>query len=573
MKDYIKIQNKINKMLSASIECSEKLGSIRLEGKLDNWESVVKAGFIAAKSEYREVINDIQVDGTMPNEYSKPSNTSTELHGKNVDVLIIGGGIIGCSIARELSRYKLDILLIEKEYDVAVHASSRNDGMIHDGFAAKAGSLKSKYNVRGNAMYDEISKELDVKIIKNGSLILFDKPVSKLLYGFMQRKAEKAGVPGTRMMAQKELREFAPFIDKSMDWAFFLPSAGVTSPYKMTVAYAENAIMNGVQISLNTVALSMKKDKANIIGVVTNKGTIKPKIVINAAGVCSDLVAEMANDRFFTIHPRKGEIALLDKKTAQYFHAILGKPKILDFSRKSKGGGIIKTAEDNLLIGPNNFEVWDREDYSTNRESLDEMLNERLWLVNGLKKSDVITYFAGTRAATYKEDFIIERSGRVTNLIHVAGIQSPGFASAPAIAEDVKYMTVQYLRTLDVVEENTDFVKTRKAPIELAQLPFEERSKLIALNPDYGQIVCRCEEISKGEVIDALNSPLEVNTVDGIKRRTRAGMGRCQGGFCLPHIMEIISEVKGLDMSEITKKSETGQIVLSRTKENNEEVS
>ncbi len=567
MQPYQKIQKSINKKLGSAIECSERMGSVLLEGIVQNWEQVVEAGFIAAKSPYREVINHLTVPGIDSRSFSKPSTRSKELDGQRPDVLIVGGGIIGCSIARELSRYNLDVLLIEKEYDVAVHTSSRNDGMVHEGFAAKLGSLKSKYNVRGNLLYDQVSKELGVRVIKNGSLILFDQQYTKPLYFAMKAKAEKAGVPGARMMNQRELREYAPNIHESIQWAFFLPTSGVTSPYKMTVAYAENAIANGARISLNTAALSIKRLGPSISEVHTNKGVLHPKVVINAAGVCSDLIAEMAGDGFFTIHPRKGEVALLDKKTSALFQGILGKPKLIDPKRKSKGGGIIRTSEGNLLIGPNNFEIPHREDYTTDAASLDEMLRDRLWLINGLKKSDVITYFAGTRAATYKEDFIIERSSRVENLIHVAGIQSPGFASAPAIAVDVKALAVDYLKTKAPVSQNLTFDPFRTAPPMLADMALPERAELIQQNPDYGTIVCRCEEISKGEIIDALRSPLPVDTVDGIKRRTRAGMGRCQGGFCMPQVMELIRDTKGLDMTEIMKKDEDGRIVFQKTKE------
>lgn len=566
-----KLEREIRKKTSVSVAVSERYGSILLEGEASDWKQVTEAGYMAARLPHPQVINHISIPNVKNKSFGRPSVESNRLEGSAPDVLIIGGGIIGCAIARELSRYQLDILLIEKEYDVAVHTSSRNDGMIHDGFAPKLGSLKSKYNVLGNKMYDKVGKELDVKVLKNGSLILFDQPFSKPLYFAMKSKAERANVPDTRFMDTKELRSFAPNIHPSMKWAFFLPTAGVTSPYKMTVAYGENAVENGVEIALNTVARSMEQYMGNILRVSTNQGNIFPHLVINAAGICADLVAEMARDEFFTIHPRKGEIALFDKKVSGLFHGILGKPKIFDLNRTSKGGGIIRTADGNLLVGPNNFEVPFREDYSTNRASLKEMLDERLWLIQGLHARDVITYFAGTRAATYKEDFIIQPSQRIKNLIHVAGIQSPGFASAPAIAEDVKEMAIRILGEKIPVKPNPAFNPHRKKTPTPIELTSTERSELIHRNPDYGQIICRCEEISKGEILDALRSPIEVTSIDSIKRRTRAGMGRCQGGFCLPHILEIIHEEKGLHLDQIMKSDQKGQVLIRETKPNPKE--
>lgn len=566
MENYREIEKKIQKKISPSIICSEENGAIKLEGLLRYWDNVVKAGQIAAKGPYRGVINKIRIPNSQQDYFSKPTVIGTNLEGKDVDVLVIGAGIIGSSIARELSRYNLKILVIDKEYDVAVHTSSRNDGMIHPGFAAKTGTLKSILNVRGNKMYDQVAEELGVKIKKNGSYILFDQQMTKPAYYYMRSKAEKVGINEYEFLNRERLFKKLPHLNQEMQWGFYLPTAGVTSPYKMTVAYAENAITNGVDFSLNTAAIAINKNLQKISSVNTTQGKVFPKVVINAAGTFTDIIADMAGDRYYTIHPRKGEIALLDKKTGIFLDAILGKPSLSLRARTSKGGGLIKTIEGNLLVGPNHYEVDNREDYSTNRKSLNEMLNKQLRLIPSLKKNDVITYFAGTRASTYKEDFIIERSNSVANLIHVAGIQSPGFASAPAIAEKVKNICVNYLLTQQEVIINRKFNPIRKAPYELASMDMYQRANIIRENPDYGKIICRCEEISKGEILDALRSPLPVDTVDGVKRRTRAGMGRCQSGFCLPHVMEIISEEKKLNLNQIAKKAKESQLVLEETK-------
>lgn len=565
MAAYQKLQQQLNKHISKDIQCGEALGSVVLEGELADWQQVVEAGQLAAKTDYRGVINRLHLKEDQSRSFTKPEVISKELENMVVDVLVIGAGIIGSAIARQLSQYQLKVLVIDKEYDVAIHTSSRNDGMIHPGFAAKTGSLKSKYNVRGNAMYDQVAKDLDVPIRQVGSYILMDRQYLKVARSYFSGKCEKVGIEGV-YKDKKALKREIPYLNERIQWGYFFPSTKVTSPYRMTVAYAENAVSNGVEFSLNTVALSMKKQNNRIVSVCTNKGTIHPKVVINAAGTFADIVADMAGDQFFTIHPRKGEVALLDIKQGRYLDTVIGKPDITFKARKSKGGGLVKTLEGNILVGPNNYEVEYREDYSTDRVSLNTMLEKQLPLINHLQKSDVITYFAGTRAATYKEDFIIERSTNVPNMIHVAGIQSPGFASAPAIAKDVEKLCVDYLSSLMAVENNPTFNPIRKAPPDLVHMDPLKRAKLIREHPDYGTIICRCEEISKGEIIDALRRPLPVDSVDGIKRRTRAGMGRCQGGFCLPHVMHIIEAEKHLNPTEVMKKSQDGQIVVEETK-------
>lgn len=567
MEPYKKVEQALHKHISQEIFCSLENGAIKLEGMLEDWQDVVKAGQMAAKTPYRGVINRIQTPRNKATDFSKPSEKNQSLDGRKPDVLIIGGGIIGSAMARALTRYQLDILLIEKEYDVAIHTSSRNDGMVHPGFAPKLGSLKSRYNVRGNAMYSKVAQELGVPVMRNGSYILFDKNYLKPAKYYMLNKAEKAGIPGATYMDRKTLLGHIPNVNDAIQWALHLPSAGVTSPYKMTVAYAENAVMNGAEIALNTAALSIEKEGGQILSVTTNKGRIYPKVVINAAGTFADIIADMAGDQFYTIHPRKGEIALLDRKTGKYLNAILGKPTISLHKQKSKGGGLIRTPEGNLLIGPNNYEVEEREDYSTNRGTLEAMLSKQLPLIPALKRSDVITYFAGTRASTYKEDFIIETSNKLGNLVHIAGIQSPGFASAPAIAEEGSRLCLEALGTQMAVKKNPNFNPRRKPPLDLTAMPLEARAKVIKENPDYGKIVCRCEEISKGEIIEALRSPLPVQSVDGVKRRTRAGMGRCQGGFCMPHVMEIIREEKGIDLDQVTKKDLASPLLVGATKE------
>ncbi len=582
MNSIRRLERKFQKKYNNSIRCSAVRDSIRVEGQVMTWDEVVAIGHAAAKTSFKQVVNDVTLLSGQHVKLAQGDKQDTktdhdENHPEiNCDVLIIGAGIIGTSIARELSKYNLSIIVVDKEYDVAVHTSSRNDGMIHPGIASPTFSLKTKMNVRGNFLYDQVSEELGVPIRRCGSSILFRSQFSKVLIPYFFIKAMCIGMPGLSILNKKKVYEKEPHLTDGIVWGIFCASAAVTTPYKMTVAYAENAIMNGVKLMLNTEVskMTMKGETAKnldkIEGVHTNRGCIKAQLVINAAGVYSDIIAEMAHDRYYSIHPRKGEIILLDKKKAHLVRGILG--FVGDRSSKNtKGGGVIRTYEDNILIGPNAFEVMEREDYSTDGESVMQLLKTKLPQIKGLVKEDTITYFTGIRAATYKEDFIIEASDRVDNLIHVAGIQSPGFASAPAIAERVEALVSQHFRDqsthLGPLEKRIDWNPIRPSIPDLSHMTYKERKLFISQRPDYGEIICRCEEISKGEILDALKSPIEVNSIDAVKRRVRAGMGRCQGGFCLPLVMEIIHQEKGIAMDRITKKGGNSTIAVHMTKE------
>lgn len=584
MRTHLKrVEKKLRRQVDERISCERYDGSIKLVGTVNTWDDVVTAGYIAARYPYREVINDLKAETVQPH---PAPHTSTQqvlpqppfilnelyLTPEYADVTIIGAGIIGSAIARELSKYELKVLLLEKEYDVGVHASSRNDGMIHPGIASKAGTLKAKMNVRGVELYQKISKELEVPIRWCGSTILFESHISRCLKPFFWIKARRLGMKGLKFLSKQEVYRLEPHLRKGVKWAVLCEASGVTSPYKMTIAYAENAIENGVKLLLNTEVLSIEMPHMNTADsprfkVNTHQGVIHTRLIINAAGVHTDEIAQMVSDRFYTIHPRKGDVVLFDKKKSELVHGILGYMKDRS-SKNTKGGGIIKTYEGNILVGPNAKEIPERECYATDKDSLNELLRQKLPQIPELHLEDDITYFTGIRAATYKEDFIIEASQKIPCFIHVAGIQSPGFASAPAIAERVEQLTLDAFETVDLrhITQKEQWHPKRKAIPILADLTPEERSKRIQVNPDYGEIVCRCEEISKGEIIDALRGPIPVDTVDGVKRRVRAGMGRCQGGFCLPLVMAIIHEEKGVPMTHITQKSGQSKIVQKETK-------
>lgn len=565
---FNQINKKIIKEAKGEIVCSEWHSSIVLEGIVDSWDEVITAGKIAANKGYKGVVNKIEVRDLVIPGIRKPGIRDEALNGKQVDVLIIGGGIIGASIARELSKWNISILLVDKEEDIGVHATSRNDGMVHPGIEPKPGSKKAYYNVRGNKLYTRVAEELDVPIRRNGSTILYDTSWAKVLVPFLKSRAKANGIEGMSFLTREEAKKFEPHITDKISGAVHFSTTAAISPYKTAIAYAENAVMNGAELSLETIVLGMKREGSRIVDVNTNRGTVHPKIVINAAGIYADKIAAMAGDQFFTIHPRKGQLVFLDKKKGVLINSVVSKPSLTLMKGNTKGGGIVKTIDGNILVGPDSYEQPYREDYSTDRENICAILDKHLLSIPGLSIGDVITYCAGTRAATYEEDFIIERSEYVENLIYAAGIQSPGLASAPAIAEDIEKITCSVLSKLMDLRLNTSYKPFRRGIPHLKNMSLEERSRLIKTNPDYGEIICRCEEISRGEIIDALNSSIPVKSLDALKRRVRPGMGRCQGGFCTPLVMRIISQQKGMNMVSVTKKGGLSNIVIDETKGN-----
>lgn len=563
-----KVQKALRKKDLGGIECTEVRNCIRLEGEMDSWTDIVKAGKTAAKFGYKGVLNDISLKGFDKPAIRAPKITDSSLEGAEPDVMIIGGGVIGCSIARELTKYQLNVLLVDKESDVAMQASSRNDGMIHPGIASHPGTLRGEMNVRGNAMYTQICKDLSIPFERWSNLILY----SDRFFGFASsfvfaEREKKLGIEGHKVSLEK-LHEIEPNITDKAIGAFEFPSSGVLSPYKLTVAFAENAVENGAKVSLDTIVTGITVEGGKITAVKTNRGTVRPKAVINAAGTFSDKIAEMADDRFFTIHPRKGHLAILDKKQGPLVQRSMGLIGLSQAFSDTKGGGVMRTIDGNVLVGPDAFEQPYREDFSTKRENVDAMLNKHLTLIKGFSKADVITYFAGVRAATYEEEFIVEGSERVENLIHAAGIQSPGLASAPAIAEDITKITVERLSKVMEVKKNDSFNPRRRVTPVMAKLSLEEKQAAIAANPDYGIVVCRCEGISKGEIIDAINSPVPATSIDAIKRRVRPGMGRCQGGFCMPLVTGIICEQTGMKPSEVTKSGEGSELLFEKEEVN-----
>jgi glycerol-3-phosphate dehydrogenase len=585
MNDVVRLNKKLYAEFAGKVQARESDGCLLLEGELDNWDDIVWAGSLAVharKKVTRRFLRDLQKDtvnrlgGVVNNiRYSGgerqpmhvPSLHDNILDGQKPDVLVIGGGISGCTIARELARYKLDILLVEKEHDLAMHASSRNDGMVHPGVDLKKGSWKYHYNLQGNALYPQLCEDLGVDFDRNGQLVCFSNPLMKPTLYLSLLYWKWLGVPA-RVVGKKELRLLEPGLKEDLVAALSFPSTGVVCPYNLTIACGENAVQNGARLSLDTAVLGMETEGGCITAVRTNRGMVYPRVVINAAGVFADEIAAMASDRFYSIHPRRGSNAILDKKFTQ----VLAQNNVAKFGTASKkthtkGGGVVRTVHRNILVGPDALETPERENFTTTRESIETTIHKFTATCTKLNIGQLITCFTGIRAPVYEEDFIVCKGRRCTNIIHAAGIQSPGLTAAPAIAIDVASWTVEILEaTGQKVSPNTSFNPVRARIPHLAVMDEEKRAALIQQNADYGIIICRCEEVSKGEIIDSLRRPIPCDTVDGVKRRVRPGMGRCQGGFCGPLVLRIIADEKGIPYETVSKNGGDSCILCGPTK-------
>lgn len=560
-------------------QLNEKNRSIVVSGELAEWQDILDACNLCVHKEGGwRVVNHINFTGAEIPPMHEPIIEDTSLDGLKPDVLIIGGGVCGAAIARELTRWKLDILLVEKESDLAAQASARNDGHIHVGVDQKKPNIKLSYELRGNAMYGKVCDELGVPFKVVGQYVAFKEKWAWPALKLVSYQRKHIGVWDTEVIGKEALYKAVPNLNEGYLYGLANRSAGIVCPYGLTIAYGENAVENGAKVSLNTAVLGMDvagsgkvaADERGFVqsntikAVYTNRGTIYPRLVINAAGVWSDKVAIMGGDEFFSIHPRRGTETILDRKMGGLTNTIFSyRDMFMKGEKNTKGGGILPTVDGNILIGPDAVETYDRENYGTNQASMN-------WLFNKQKKSsekvdprDVITYFTGVRAADFEEDFVVEKGRETDNLLHCAAIQSPGLTSAPALAVDISDMAVEMLGG---AEKNYHFNPRRKTIPKLKEMSEEERAEYIKKNPDYGVIVCRCEEISRGEILDALRSPICVPTVDGIKRRVRPGMGRCQGGFCGPVVTKIISEFMNEEMSEVTKNGNKSNLTYGKIK-------
>jgi Predicted dehydrogenase len=474
------------------------------------------------------------------------------------DVTIIGGGVIGCLTARALSQYMLNICLIEKNNDTSSETSKANSGIVHAGFDAPIGSQKARFNVRGSAMMEQTCKELDVHFKQNGSLVLaFDDEQCKTLQEMLERGKEN-GVEGISIILGDEVRTLEPNVSQNVIAALRAETGGIVCPYNLTHNAAQNAAENGVTFLRNTQATSIKWN-GDFYTVQTNNDTIETKYIINAAGLYADEVAAMAGDNSISIYPRRGEYMLMDKKVGTLTkHTIFQVP-----TKMGKGILVTPTVDGNLLIGPTALDAIDKANADTTDEGLEQVFSGACKSVTSLSKRDIITSFTGLRAVSQNDDFIIGFSEAIPNFINVAGIQSPGLSAAPAIAQHVAELLCTQIKS---VEFNSSFIPNIEKKIHIAELSDEDLHKLIQKNPKYGNIICRCETVSEGEIVDAIQCECGADDIDGIKRRTRAGMGRCQGGFCMPRVLEIVSKEKGIPFASVTKNDAGSYILTTQTK-------
>ncbi|MGE5398310.1 MAG: FAD-dependent oxidoreductase [Chitinophagales bacterium] len=536
---------------SCNIKTSVTDGIITLRGQAEDWDQVVKAGHLAGSLPgVYSVVNRLSVPGLEPVKLEKTPAENSEVMHPAADVVIIGAGVVGCGIARELSRYDLKIVLIEKEADFCCGTSTANNGMIHPGIFVEPGTLKARLNIRGVELYPALAQELDFPFDQCGLLGVVDEPKEMFLLDLIKAAADYNGVPGVEVMKTAEgVLAHEPNLPKQPIGGFFAPTCAITSPYKVTIAYAENAVQNGVDIHLNTTVTGMEIKNGQLVEVITDHGRFPTRYTINAAGLYADEVADMTGQPEFTIHPRKGELLLLDRKMNKHFSSCAAEVTT-KIDPNTKGGGIMLTVDGNIEMGPTAEEVPDKDNLSCSVTGLERIKDKFGGFLPVLKRDDIIAYFAGLRAATYTEDFHIRPSRFVKGLINVAGIQSPGLAAAPAIAEYVLGLLREEGLELN---PRPDFNPIRKEKTHFKDLNNAGRQALIESDRRYGNVVCRCELVTEGDIVEALHREVPVTTLDGVKRRTRAGMGRCQGGFCTPKVAAIMAREMGVGVEEITK--------------------
>ena len=468
------------------------------------------------------------------------------------DVIIIGAGVSGCAIARELSRYKLKTMVLEKALDVCEGTSKANSGIAHAGYDAKPGTLKAKLNVEGSRRMKALSEELDFPYKQNGSLVLcFDeKDRSKLEE--LKKRGECNGVPDIRILNREEVLSLEPGAGEQVVSALYAPTGAIVCPFGLTIALAENAAVNGVEFQFGTKVKVIRKAAEGYL-IETNKGSFETKLVINAAGVYADELHNMVSEEKMKLTPRRGEYLLCDKLSKGIpSHTLFQLPTAL-----GKGVLVTPTVHGNLLIGPTAEDIEDKEGIETTAEGM-ELIREKAALsVKELPLRQVITSFAGLRAHT-GEDFIIKEVPDAPGFIDVAGIESPGLTCAPAIGAYVADIVKKLLSPA----EKENFIAERRGIPSMALASRQERQRLILENPAYANVICRCEMVTEGEIIDAIRRPVGARTTDGIKRRTRAGMGRCQSGFCNPKVVEILARELGVDESEVLKSGEDSWYLL-----------
>ena len=472
------------------------------------------------------------------------------------DVIIIGAGVSGCAIARELSRKKGKILVVERAEDVCCGTSKANSAIVHAGYDAKHGTLMAKLNVQGSRMMPKLAKELDFHYENNGSLVVMmseeDRPALMALY----ENGLKNGVEQLQILERDALRAMEPNISDNAVAALYAPTGAIVCPFGLTFALAENAAKNGVQFQFDSEVTDVQKIDGGW-KVVTVKGTLETKAVVNAAGVYSDKIHNMVSSETMTITPRRGDYFLLDRATQGFV-----KNTIFQLPGKyGKGVLVAPTVHGNTIVGPTAIDIEDKDGTATTQAGLDDVRSKSGIAVKNLPLRQTITSFAGLRAHEARHEFFI---GEIApGFVDCAAIESPGLSSAPAIG----VMVADIVNGILHLEDNPDFDGTRNGILDPKTLSPEDHAALIRENPAYGNVICRCETITEGEIVDAIHRTPGARSLDGVKRRTRAGMGRCQGGFCSPRVMEILSRELGIPMDQVTKSGGNSKLIVGTNKD------
>ena len=476
---------------------------------------------------------------------------------KKYDVAIIGAGVVGGLIARELSRYKLNICILEKEYDVAMGATKANSGIVHAGFDAEVGSLKARFNVAGSKMMKQVTDELGVKYRQNGSLVVGFNEIDRDHIEKLVARGIENGVEGVRLIEAEELRKIEPNITENAVCALYAPTGGIVCPYELCIASIGNAMDNGVDLLCDFEVKNIEKQGDKYV-ISSENEQVCAHFVVNSAGLYSNEIAQMVGDDSFVVKARKGDYILLDRECGTMANCTIFRCP----NEMGKGILVSPTVDGNLLLGPTSLNIDDKSDKSTYADGLAKIMataSENLKINIPFGKS--ITSFCGLRAYGNTGDFIIKTSNE--RFISLGGIESPGLSSAPAIAEYVAELLAN--EGLELVK-NDKFNPIREPKHAFHEASIEEKNEYIKRDSAYGKIVCRCESISEGEILDAIRSNPRARDIDGVKRRTRAGMGRCQGGFCAPYVMELIARENGVDFASVTKCGKSSVVVYVKTK-------
>ena len=474
------------------------------------------------------------------------------------DVVVIGAGIVGGMIARLLSFYEGKICIVEKESDIAMGATKANSAIVHAGFDAKAGTLKAKLNVLGSRMMKEICDELSVSYKNNGSLVVGYNDEDKEKLFELLENGKKNGVSGLEIVEGKRLRELEPNLADDATCALYAPTGAIVCPYELTEGCIGNAMDNGAELKLDFCVDGIKRNDDGYEIISADGDKIFSKCIINAAGLYSDAISEMVNGKEFSIHPRRGEYMLLDRECGNLArHTIFTVP-----TKMGKGILVSPTVDNNLLLGPTSVDIEDKTDKKTTKIGLDSVAENAKNMVKNLDLRMVITSFCGLRSVGDTGDFIINMPQK--NFVNVAGIESPGLSSAPAIAEYV----INMLKTSGFeLKEKQNYKKTRTSYKHFRYWDIEKKNELIKKDATFGNIICRCEGISEGEILSAIRTNPKPRDLDGVKRRTRAQMGRCQGGFCSPYIMKLLADEMGVPLEAVKKSGKNTYVLTNKTKE------